>query len=266
MVIVMVSIDRCKAMLKPYMGVSYSYLSVKGFHSEAAPKQDAFKNTYSFFFAPCDLIAKTQKTSNRMKTTKILMKDGNTLSIPKPESYKDCITLIQSDRFRGSGKILTLRQIIKLLIMSPISNTTMIWFRLCQHKGFWYPLSRIMYKIYSTKYHIDIPITTLIGYGFYIGHGMCIVINGKTIIGNNVNVSQFLNIGTNHNTPAIIGNNVYIGPMVCVVEDVEISNEATIGAGAVVTHDIPEATTAAGVPAKPIKINKRESWFYWQTV
>ena len=46
------------------------------------------------------------------------------------------------------------------------------------------------------------------------------MINGKTIIGNNVNVSQFLSIGSTKGTPATIGDNVYIGPNVCVVEDV----------------------------------------------
>jgi len=76
------------------------------------------------------------------------------------------------------------------------------------------------------------------------------VVNGDTIIGNNVNLSQFLNIGTNHETPAIIGDNVYIGPHVCIVEDVTVGNNSTIGAGAVITRDVPENATVAGVPAK----------------
>ena len=67
---------------------------------------------------------------------------------------------------------------------------------------------------------------------------------------NNVNISKFLNIGTNENTPAIIGDNVYIGPHVCIVENVHIGNNSTIGAGAVITRDIPENATVAGVPAK----------------
>ena len=99
------------------------------------------------------------------------------------------------------------------------------------------------------------PPTTKIGYGFYIGHGICIVVNGGTIIGNNVNLSQFLNIGTNQSTPAIIGDYVYIGPHVCIVENVKIGNNASIGAGAVVTKDIPENSTAAGVPAKVLNYN-----------
>lgn len=98
--------------------------------------------------------------------------------------------------------------------------------------------------------HVEIPLGTKVGYGLYMGHNMCIVINEGTIIGNNVNISQFLNIGTNENTPAIIGDNVYIGPHVCIVENVHIGNNSTIGAGAVITRDIPENATVAGVPAK----------------
>ena len=93
---------------------------------------------------------------------------------------------------------------------------------------------------------------TRIGYGIELGHGMSIVVNGGTIIGNNVSLSHFVSIGTNHDTPAIIGNNVYVGPNTCIVEDVCIGNGVTIGAGAVVTKDIPCDATAVGSPAKVI--------------
>ena len=76
------------------------------------------------------------------------------------------------------------------------------------------------------------------------------VVGKGTIIGNNVNISQYLNIGTNYGTPAIIGDNIYIGPSVCIVEDVKIGAFSTIGAGAVITKDVPENATVAGVPAK----------------
>ena len=100
------------------------------------------------------------------------------------------------------------------------------------------------------------PPLTRIGYGLDIGHGMSMVVNGGTIIGNNVCLSHFISIGTNHNTPAIIGNNVYIGPNSNIVEDVCIGSDATIGAGSVVAKDIPSNATAVGSPARVVNYDK----------
>ena len=112
-----------------------------------------------------------------------------------------------------------------------------------------------MYEWQSRKTQVQIPASVKRGYGFFIGHEICIVINEHSIIGNNVNVSQFMNIGTNYKTPAIIGDNVYIGPNAALVEDVKIGSNSTIGAGAVVTKDVPENATVAGVPAKVLNYN-----------
>ena len=125
-----------------------------------------------------------------------------------------------------------------------------------------FPLAVLMHKHLTAKYGIQIPRTTKIGYGFYIGHGIGIVINAKTVIGNNVNISQFLSIGSNKGTPAVIGDNVYIGPNVCIVEDVRIGNSVTIGAGAVVVKDVPNNVTVVGCPAKIIGENKHPEYVH----
>lgn len=57
--------------------------------------------------------------------------------------------------------------------------------------------------------------------------------------------------------PIIIGDNVWIGRNVCVLPGVKIGNGVVIGANSVVTHDIPENSVAAGVPAKVIKVVER---------
>ena len=46
---------------------------------------------------------------------------------------------------------------------------------------------------------------------------------------------------------------VYIGPSVCLIEDVTIGHDSQIGAGSVVTKDIPPFSVAVGNPAKVIK-------------
>lgn len=128
------------------------------------------------------------------------------------------------------------------------------WFRLCQSKTI-FPLqflAKVMKRHLSNKYGILIPSSTIIGPGLYLGHGIGIVINGKTKIGKNCNISQFLTIGSNKGTPATIGDNVYIGPGVCIVEDVKIGNNVKIGAGTVVIHDVPDNATTVGNPNRII--------------
>lgn len=49
-----------------------------------------------------------------------------------------------------------------------------------------------------------------------------------------------------------IGNHVFIGANATILPGVTIGDYAIIGAGSVVTHDIPARTVAAGVPAKEI--------------
>ena len=164
---------------------------------------------------------------------------------------KNAIKYINSDYFRYYGKNDSFFKItLKALFSTNHCFRYLFWLRLSANlRG---GVARFIHYRLSIKYNIQIPIRTKIGYGLYIGHGVGIVINGDTVIGNNVNLSQFLSIGTNHKTPAIIGDNVYIGPNVCIVENVIIGNNVTIGAGAVVTKDIPSNTTVAGVPAKII--------------
>ena len=188
-----------------------------------------------------------------MKKEIYVLKESK-ISIPVAENYKDCMALIKSDRYRISGKVENSFLII-VHSLRPFSSSLLFWLRLSQYKGWLYPLCRIMYARASRKAQVQIPVSTKIGYGFYIGHNICMVINGGTIIGNNVNVSQFLNIGTSQEKYAIIGDNVWIGPMVCVVEDVKICNNSSIGAGAVVLKDVPENATVAGVPARVLNYN-----------
>lgn len=51
----------------------------------------------------------------------------------------------------------------------------------------------------------------------------------------------------------VIGDNVWIGDKVAILSGVHIGDGAIIAANAVVTHDIPPYSLAAGVPAKIIK-------------
>ncbi|MDA3884353.1 MAG: acyltransferase [Candidatus Delongbacteria bacterium] len=53
--------------------------------------------------------------------------------------------------------------------------------------------------------------------------------------------------------PITVGNDVYIGINTIIMPGVNIGNNVIVGAGAVVTRDIPDNSIAVGVPAKRIK-------------
>lgn len=175
---------------------------------------------------------------------------GNDVRVPVPKSYRDCVQLIKSDHYRHNGRQDSLLRIW----LGSLSRTSMgfcFWFRLSQYKGALYPFTKMMLRRYR-KYGLLIPPKTRVGYGLYIQHCCGTVINPTAVIGNNVNLGQFTTIGANNGKAAMIGNNVYIGPGVSIVEDVEIGSNATIGAGAVVVKDVRPDTTVGGSPATVI--------------
>jgi acetyltransferase-like isoleucine patch superfamily enzyme len=53
--------------------------------------------------------------------------------------------------------------------------------------------------------------------------------------------------------PITVGNDVYIGFRTMIMPGVNIGSRVIIGAGSIVTKDIPDNSVAAGVPARVIK-------------
>ncbi|MTD10833.1 serine acetyltransferase [Acinetobacter sp. YIM 103518] len=164
------------------------------------------------------------------------------------------VQYILSDLYRYCGNT-SLKSFIKNYFFNRGFNFS-FWLRIASSKSI---IGKLAYPIFyykKKKYSIDIHCNTKIGFGLYIGHGGPLVVNPTTIIGNNVNLSQFTTIGANGGKQAaIIGDNVYIGPNVCIIDHVKIGDNATIGAGSVVTKDIPEDATAVGNYAKVINYN-----------
>lgn len=106
-----------------------------------------------------------------------------------------------------------------------------------------------------------------IGENFYSNYNCIILDCAKVKIGNNVlfgpNVSLFTaghpldvdlrNQGFEFASPISIGNNVWIGGNVVVNPGVEIGENTVIGAGSVVTKNIPSHVIAFGNPCKVYK-------------
>jgi len=121
---------------------------------------------------------------------------------------------------------------------------------------FVYPFARRMLSHYTYKFGISIPFETAIGSGFYIGHFGGIVVNEKSVIGKNCNISHGVtlgeaNRGEKKGSP-VLGDNVYIGPGAKIVGAVKIGNDVAIGANCVVTNDIPDHSVVVGIPGRVI--------------
>ncbi len=176
-----------------------------------------------------------------------------------PEYYS-IIQLIYSDYSRYYQRKDKYSVLLKLFetILFGLNHCLLysIYFRCASRKNIFQSFAKYKKFRIGRKYGIQIPSKTKIGPGLYIGHGIGIVINEKAIIGRNCNISQFLTIGSNKGTPAIIGDNVYIGPNVCIVEDVKIGNNVKIGAGTIVINDIPDNATSVGNPNRIILKSK----------
>lgn len=65
--------------------------------------------------------------------------------------------------------------------------------------------------------------------------------------------------GYTEDAPVIIGNDVWIGRRVIILPGTRIGNGCVIGAGAVVTRDLPSFSVSGGVPARVIKMRKAET-------
>lgn len=99
--------------------------------------------------------------------------------------------------------------------------------------------------------------------GDYCGFSGCSIVANKLVkIGDHVTVGADTIIGDRDDhpdlypsepKPVIIENHVWIGMHCIVLKGVKIGKNSIIGAGSVVTKDIPENSIAVGVPCKVIK-------------
>jgi len=110
----------------------------------------------------------------------------------------------------------------------------------------------------SWLYHRQTNLTIAcdnIGPGLRIQHGYSTVICAESI-GKNFHVNQCVNIVWNGNARPYIGNNVHVYAGATIVGGVQIADNVTIGAGAVVIKDVPPNSLCVGNPARILPLNK----------
>lgn len=106
-----------------------------------------------------------------------------------------------------------------------------------------------------------------VGENFYANFNLVVLDANKVVIGDNVFIGPNVglhtsghpldcarrNAGLEYALPIHIGDNVWIGAGVNVMPGITIGRNSIIGAGSVVTKDVPANVVAAGVPCRVIK-------------
>ncbi|MGI6009955.1 MAG: sugar O-acetyltransferase [Ruminococcus sp.] len=118
-----------------------------------------------------------------------------------------------------------------------------------------------------SPFHCDYGYNIEIGENFYANHN-CVILDGaKVTFGDNVFIAPDCGFytaghpldkkqrseGLEYAYPITVGNDVWFGAGVRVMPGVTIGSNVVIGAGSVVTKDIPDNVVAAGNPCRVIR-------------
>ena len=128
-------------------------------------------------------------------------------------------------------------------------------------------------------FHCDYGWNIEVGNNFFANYGLTILDVGKVTIGDYAQIAPNVSIytaghpihpdsrnsGYEYGFPIRIGNNVWIGGNTVILPGVTIGDNAVIGAGSVVTKDIPANAVAVGNPCKVIReITEKDRDFYYK--
>ena len=122
-------------------------------------------------------------------------------------------------------------------------------------------IARIFSHLARILTGIEIHPGAQIGRRFFIDHGMGIVIGETAIIGDDCTLYHGVTLGgttwkkgKRHPT---LKDNVVIGAGAKVLGPITLGNNSKVGSNAVVVTDIPNDSTAVGIPAKIIKSGEK---------
>ncbi len=121
--------------------------------------------------------------------------------------------------------------------------------------------------VIEPPFHCDYGVFIEAGENLFMNFGCVVLDCNRVTIGENVLFGPYVQIytayhpvdpqarlgGKEYAAPVRIGNNVWLGGSVIVCAGVTIGDNTTIGAGSVVTKDIPANVFAAGNPCRVIR-------------
>lgn len=114
-----------------------------------------------------------------------------------------------------------------------------------------------IYKMVSTLFGIELPVSVTAGPGLRIQHGHGLVVHRNAVLGAGVVLKHGVTLGIrtadDRDGAPTIGDRVVFGPGSQALGRITVGDGAQIGAGAVVLADVPAGATAVGVPARVLE-------------
>lgn len=140
-----------------------------------------------------------------------------------------------------------------------------VWFHRLAHK-LWKRNFKLLARVISTFSRwltgIEIHPGATIGRRFFIDHGMGVVIGETALIGDDCTLYHGVTLGgtawsagKRHPT---LEDNVVIGAGAKVLGPITISKGGKVGSNSVVVKDVPENSTAVGIPARIVNNAKKD--------
>ena len=182
-------------------------------------------------------------------------KIGDAIKAIREEINNDIAAVKERDpAAKGNAEILLLNSGVHAILCYRISHKLYL--------GEHYFSARAISQIARHLTGIEIHPGATIGKGFFIDHGMGVVIGETTEIGDNCTIYQGVTLGgtgkdTGKRHPTL-GNNVLIGAGAKVLGPITIEDNCKVAANAVVLKEIPENSTAVGIPAKVVRRHGRK--------
>jgi serine O-acetyltransferase len=114
-------------------------------------------------------------------------------------------------------------------------------------------LALLLQSLSSDSLQVSIHPSASIGTSVFLDHATGIIVGSFVVIGDEVTIYQNVTIGRKDTTPGRaprIGRGVLLSSGATILGDINVGDFARIGAGSVVTSDVPAGCTAVGVPAR----------------
>lgn len=132
----------------------------------------------------------------------------------------------------------------------------------------WHLLARFLSQVTRFLTGVEIHPAASIGKGFFIDHGMGVVIGETAEIGDNVTLYHGVTLGgtklfdakgkTLGKRHPTIGNDVVIGSGAQILGPIKIGDHVKVGANAVVIRDVEKGATVVGIAAHKVVHNKKK--------